>query len=252
MTDDFQQLMTDAFDKFYYGKWEESDALCEAARKLRPDSGRPSVIQGRSRLMQGRMQEARDKFVEALEVEPHSPQAWEAFSSMFAIHGGDHVTAVHCLLYSLQHTPDRQRTWRFLLMELERLHIPDLLKEVIASASMRSEGDTESAFDLRCAIYKSTGQHEAFANETRRWSEAYPSSKMAQMLVMMADCPDDREEEEDEYPDDLPEPESEEEAGAAALIQNYAQSFRVADDTRQEIAALWQQFLDGRLERPEV
>jgi tetratricopeptide (TPR) repeat protein len=249
--DDFEQLMADAFDRFYYGKWEESDLLCEQARRLRPDSGRPSVIQGRSRMMQGQLAEARDKFAEALEAEPDSVQAWEALSSMFAIHCGDHETAVHCLLYSLQHAPDRQRTWRLLLMELERLHTPDLLREVIASAQMRADGDTESAFDLRCAIYKATGQSEAFAAEARRWVESFPESKMAAMLALMAARPDD-EDDIDEDLGDLPEPESDDEAACQALIVDYAESFRVGEDTRQEIADLWGQFLDRMLNAPEV
>ena len=249
MKDEFEHLLDGGFEKFYVGEWDAAEELYEAARRLRPDSGRPLVLEGRSRLMQGRLQEAREKFLDALNVEPTCVEAYEAFASMFGVFGGDHIFASRCLLYALQLKPERQRTWSLLLRNLEQLGVPAVLNCAAEMACQRAAGETEADLGLRCAIHRALGHREELAEEAKRFIALFPNSRTAEMYGIMAQWAEETDVEH--FEEALDEDECDE-SGWTEAIQQVAESFEVSEEVRREIAHLWERFLDGGITAPEV
>lgn len=249
MTDEFTQLLDEGFEKFYYGKWDEAEELYEKARKLRPDNGIPLVMEGRSRLMQGRMMEAREKFLEALKVEPTCVRAYEALASMFGVFGGDHATSLHCLLYALQIEPERQRTWSLLISSLAHFGVSHILKSAVEMASRYATGEDEESYALRCTICRTLGNDEELAREAERFVVIFPANRMAQMYQIMTRRAETKEESGVE---DLEEEDPDEGSYWNSVIEEYAESLNVTRDVREEVAHLWQLFLDRKLAVPVV
>lgn len=249
VTDELQRLVDEGFQKFCAGEWDGVEELCEKARRLRPDSGLPLVLEGGSRLMQGRLPEAREKLLEALEVEPACAQAYEALASMLGVFRGDHVCALQCLLYALQLKPDRQRTWCLLLKELAQLEIPRIVHSAAAMAFQRATGETEADFELRCAIHQAVGHHKELADEAERFVDRFPSSRAAEMYGLMIRLAGETEKQPF---GETPEEEECDESGLGEVIRRYSESFQVGEDVRLEIAHMWDRFLSRGIAAPEV
>lgn len=245
LNEEFDRLIDEGFEHFYVGEWDRAEELYEEARKLKPESGVPLVLEGRSRVMQGRLDEAIAKFHEALEVEPECVQAYEGFASVVGTFGGDHVCNTELLLYALQLKPERGRTWSLLLKDLEMMKLEKVVSEAADVASQYAVGETESAFDLRCVIYDVTGKSEEFRDEAERFREQYPKSKTAEMHCIMS-----RPDPVDDTPDYQPNPEHEPDEDFDKFIEHYAETFRIDKETEDAITSLWRDFLDRKIPRP--
>lgn len=244
MQDEFERLLDEGFEEFHEGRYDEADRLCEAARKLWPTSGRPLVLEARSQMMQGLMQEAHDKLLKALEIEPECTQAYETFASMRSVYAGDHLGAVHFLLYALQINPERQRTWNRLLNNILPLELADVTKDIARAAALRATGDEPEDYSLRCMAYRALDDDEKFANEAKRFIEEYPSDRMAQLNAILAGRSTNTEEEpEDEQLDD---------SGIKRMIEAFAESLNVDDGVRAGIERMWKLFLDRAVPEPEL
>lgn len=247
--DEFQQLLDLGFDHFYYGRYEAAEQAYEQARNLQPDDGRPLVLEGRSRLMQCQLDEAQAKFHEALRVDPNCVEAYEGFASLFNIYGGNHAGSIECLLYALQIRPDRHRTWGLLVRELEQLEMTEILNEAADLATRHSDGETESAFLLRCSLHRAMDNREQLLEEAERFIGRYPESKSAQLWSLMTQPESPRCEEEADHG---PEIEDDEEEEFTEFLQEYADGLGIGEDDRQAIAALWQSFLAGAIPPPTL
>lgn len=246
MKDEFERLLDDGFEKFYVGEWDSAEELYEAARRIRPDSGRPLVLEGRSLLMQGRLGEAQEKFYEAIRIEPDCVQAYEAFASIYGVFGGNHFDGLRCLLYALQIHTERQRTWCLVLNTLSLLNLPDIVESVANMAQNYSTGDTEADFDLRCALHHALGNQKELSEEAERFIDRFPSSRSAEMYKIMSEP---AREPEEEYAVDLDEIDD---CGWKVVIDEYSKSFKMDDESLREIASLWDSFQRKEVSIPEL
>lgn len=194
--------------------------------------------------MQGLLHEAREKLLQALELEPECVQAYEAFASMRGVWGGDHLSAVHFLLYALQVNPERQRTWQLLLNGITLLGLGSVTEHIAQAAALRATGNEPEDYSLRCMVHRALNNDEEFAAEAKRFIEKYPSDGGAQMNAVLAGCSPETEDEQNEEETDFGE--------LAEMVEEFADSLEVDDDVRESIERMWKLFLDRAVPEPEL